>query len=365
MSSDFVIAVVVVAALAFGFTNGFHDTLDLVATAVSGGSGSPQVALAVAAVLNFVGAFLSVQVAQTIATDVIDPTAINPAVVFAGLLSAIVWNLATWSFRLPSSSSHALIGGVVGATLAAVGTSGVIGGGLVDKVLLPALVAPLLAFAVALVAIVFIYHLFGRRRPGTVIRGFRVAQFGSGGLLALAHGANDIQKTTGVITLALIANGTLGVDAEPPLWATLSAAAAIAVGTYAGGLRMVRMSGSRIIKMDAAQGFSAQSSGAVVILVATFLGFPISTTHAINGGVMGAGATKRLSAARWGIAGNIVTAWLLTLPAAAALGAAVYGLMRIAGTGVAGPLLVAVASVLLLASLIFRRVRGSVATAAS
>lgn len=359
MSSDFVIAAVVVAALGFGFTNGFHDTLDLVATAVAGGAGSPQLALGVAAVLNFLGAFLSVEVAQTIATDVIDPTAINPAVVFAGLLAAIVWNLGTWSFGLPSSSSHALIGGVVGATLAAVGTAGVVGGGLLDKVLLPALVAPLLAFAGALVLIVVFYHLFGRRRPGTVIRGFRVAQLGSGGLLALAHGANDIQKTTGVIMLALIANGTLGADADPPLWATLAAAVAIAVGTYAGGLRMLRTTGTRIIKMDAAQGFSAQSAGAIVILVATFLGFPISTTHAINGGVMGAGATKRLSPARWGIAGNIVTAWLLTLPAAAALGAAAYGLMRIAGTGALGPVLLAAVALLLFVSLFLRRVRAS------
>jgi PiT family inorganic phosphate transporter len=364
VSSDLVIAVVIASALGFGFTNGFHDTLDLVATAVSNGAGSPQIAIAIAAVLNFFGAFLSVEVARTIATDVVDPNAISPAVVFAGLLAAIVWNLSTWKFGLPSSSSHALIGGVVGATLAAAGTAGVIGGGLVDKVLLPALIAPLLAFLVAAAAIILIYHLFGKRRPGAVTRGFRLAQFGSGGLLALAHGANDIQKTTGVITLALIANGTLGIDAKPPLWATLSAAVAIAVGTYAGGMRMLRTAGARIIKMDAAQGFSAQSSGAVVILVATFLGFPISTTHAINGGVMGAGATKRISAARWGIAGNIVTAWLLTLPAAAAIGALAYGLMRIAGTGALGPAVVAAASVVLLASIFLRKLRGGAPTAA-
>ncbi|HUB99126.1 MAG TPA: inorganic phosphate transporter [Solirubrobacterales bacterium] len=363
MSSDFVIVVVVAAALGFGFTNGFHDTLDLVATAVLGGAGSPQLALGIAAILNFLGAFISVEVAHTIATDVVDPSAINPAVVFAGLLAAIVWNLATWWFGLPSSSSHALIGGVVGATIAAAGTAGVIGGGLLDKVLLPALVAPLLAFAGAAVAIVLIYRFFGRRRPGSVSRIFRLAQFGSGGLLALAHGANDIQKTTGVITLALIANGTLGVDSEPPFWATIGAATAIAVGTYAGGMRMLRTTSIRIIKMDAAQGFSAQGAGAVVILVATFLGFPISTTHAVNGGVMGAGATKRLSAARWGIAGNIVTAWLLTLPAAAAVGALAYGVMRIAGTSALGPALVAAASVLLVVLIFVRRMRGRAAPA--
>ncbi|HKA66978.1 MAG TPA: inorganic phosphate transporter, partial [Solirubrobacterales bacterium] len=298
MSSDLVIAIVVAAALVFGFTNGFHDTLDVVSTAVSTGAAPPQVAIAVAALLNFAGAFVSVEVATTIAHDVVDAAAITPTVVFAGLIGAIVWNLATWWLGLPSSSSHALIGGVVGAALAAAGTGAVVGGGLLDKVLLPALVAPLVAFLVAGVLIVIAYRLFGRRRPGPVTRGFRYAQVVSGGLLALSHGANDVQKTTGVITLALIANGTLGSDASPPFWAIVSAAVAIAAGTYSGGWRMLRMKGARIIKMDAAQGFSAQSAGATVILASTFLGFPISTTQAINGGVMGAGTVRRVSAAR-------------------------------------------------------------------
>jgi PiT family inorganic phosphate transporter len=343
VSSDLVIAIVIASALAFGFTNGFHDTADLIGTAVSTGAAPPQVAIVFAALLNFAGAFISVEVARTIAGDVVDAGLITPAVVFAGLIGAIAWNLATWWLGLPSSSSHALIGGVVGATLAAAGTAGVDGSGLLDKFLIPALVAPVLAFLVAAVAIAFAYRLFGRRRPGSVSRGFRYAQIASGGLLALAHGANDVQKTTGVIALALIANGSLGSDANPPLWASVTSAAALAVGTYSGGWRMLRTTGSKIIKMDAAQAFSAQSAGAAVILCATFLGFPISTTHAINGGVMGAGATKRVSAARWGIAGNIVTGWLLTLPAAAAIGAAAYGLMRIPGTGALGPVLVTAA----------------------
>jgi PiT family inorganic phosphate transporter len=357
VSSDFVIAIVIASALAFAFSNGFHDTYDVIATAVSTGAAPPQVAIAVAALLNFAGAFLSVEVAKTIAEDVVEAGLITPAVVFAGLIGAIVWNLGTWRRGLPSSSSHALIGGVVGATLAAAGTAGLDGAGLLGQVLVPALVAPLLAFTVALILIVVAYRLLGDRAPGPVTRGFRYAQIGSGGLLALAHGANDIQKTSGVIALALIANGTLGSEAGPPTWASLGAAAAIALGTYSGGWRMLRTAGTRTIKMDAAQGFSAQSAGAVTILAATFLGFPISTTHAINGGVMGAGATRKLSAARWGIAGNIVTGWLLTLPASAAIGAVAYGLMRIFGTGVVGPVLLTIASLMLLALVISRRAR--------
>jgi PiT family inorganic phosphate transporter len=215
------------------------------------------------------------------------------------------------------------------------------GGGLLDKVLIPALLAPLAAFILAGATIAVIYRALWQRRPGPVTRGFRYGQVVSGGLLALAHGTNDAQKTMGVITLALIANGSLGGGADPPFWAIVAAAAAIALGTYGGGWRLMRGGGTRIIRMDAAQGFSAQGAGAATILVATFLGFPISSTHAISGGVMGAGAAKRVSAVRWGVAGNIVVAWLVTLPAAAAIGAAAYGLSRIVGTGALGPLLVA------------------------
>ncbi|HEX3608553.1 MAG TPA: anion permease [Solirubrobacterales bacterium] len=326
-------ALVVVAALCFAFGNGFHDTFDLISTAVSTGAAPPQVAIAVAALLNFAGAFISVAVAATVAGDVVNAAAITPTVVFTGLLGAIAWNLGTWWLGLPSSSSHALIGGLLGASVAAAGTSAVLGHGVLDKVLIPALLAPLAAFFVALVLIVVIYRLLGRRRPGPVSRAFRAAQVVSGGLLALGHGANDAQKTMGVVTLALIAKGSLQQGAEPPIWVILTAATALALGTYAGGLRILRGTGARIIKMDAAQGFSAESAGAAAILVATFLGYPISSTHAISGGVMGAGAAKRVSAVRWGVAGNIVTAWLLTLPASAAVGAAAYGVARIFGSG--------------------------------
>jgi len=331
MQSDFVVVIVVVAALVFAFTNGFHDTFDLISTAVSTGAAPPQAAIAAVALLNFAGAFVSLGVAATIAGDVVEAGAIDPEVVLCGLVGAIAWNLGTWRLGFPSSSSHALIGGLVGATVAAAGFDAVIGGGLLDKVLVPALLAPLAAFALAGIAIAALYRLFGRRRPGPVTRGFRRGQLLTGGLLALGHGANDAQKTMGVIALALIADGSLDGGADPPFWAIAAAAAALALGTYSGGWRVMRAAGKRIIKMDAAQGFSAEGAGAATILAATLLGFPISTTHAINGGVMGAGAAKRLSAVRWGVAGNILVAWLLTLPAAAAIGAFAYGVAAIFG----------------------------------
>jgi len=324
---------VVVAALAFAFTNGFHDTFDLISTVVSTRAVVPQAAIAAAALLNFAGAFIGVAVAATIAQDVVEVGTIAPVVVFTGLLGAIAWNLATWRLGVPSSSSHALIGGLLGASVAAAGTDAVIGGGVLDKVLIPALLAPLAAFLLALAVIAIVYRIVGRRRPGAVTRGFRRAQLLSGSLLALGHGANDAQKTMGVIALALIANGSLDAGADPPFWAIATAAAAIGLGTYGGGLRVMRGAGARVIEMDAAQGFSAQSAGAATTLVATFLGFPISSTHAISGGVMGAGAAKRVSAVRWGVAHNIVVSWLLTLPAAAVIGAVAYGIAWIFGAG--------------------------------
>lgn len=331
MSGDAAMVLVVAAALAFAFSNGFHDTLDLISTAVSTGAAPPQVAIAAAALLNFAGAFAGVAVAATIAHDIVDALAISPDAVLAGLVGAIAWNLATWRLGLPSSSSHALIGGLVGAALADAGSGALKGGGLLDEVLVPALLAPLAAFALAIAAIALVYRLFGDWRPGPVTRAFRRGQAISGALLAFAHGANDGQKTMGVITLALIANGSLAAGADPPGWVIVTAAAAIGLGTYAGAWRIMRGAGARIIKMDAAQGFCAQLAGGGTILAATLLGFPISSTHAISGGVMGAGAAKRLSAVRWGVAGNILAAWLLTLPAAAAIGAAAYGLGSLLG----------------------------------
>jgi len=357
MSSDVILVIVVGTALVFDFTNGFHDTANVVATSISTGAARPGVAIGMAALLNFVGAFISISVAATVANDVVDAAAITPTVVFAGLIGAIAWNLITWSFGLPSSSSHALIGGVVGSAVAAAGFDAVIGEGLVGKVLIPAVVAPILSLLVAGIAIGLIYRIVGRQRPGMVTRGFRYGQLVSGGMLALAHGTNDAQKTMGVITLALIANGTLDASADPPTWVIVSAATAIALGTYSGGWRIIRTTGTRIIKMDAAQGFSAQGAGAAVILASTHFGFPLSTTHVINGGVIGAGAGKRVSAVRWGVAGNIVTAWLLTLPAAAAIGALAYRATAIFGSGTLGPVLVTLLSLSLIVAVFARRSR--------
>jgi PiT family inorganic phosphate transporter len=366
MNSDVILVIVVGTALAFDFTNGFHDTANVVATSISTGAARPSVAIGFASLLNFVGAFISISVAATVANDVVNADVITPTIVFAGLIGATAWNLVTWYFALPSSSSHALIGGVVGSAVAAVGFHAILAEGLVGKVLIPAILAPILAFLVAGASIGVVYRVVGRERPGTVSRGFKYGQLVSGGLLALAHGTNDAQKTMGVITLALIANGSLGANADPPLWVIASSAAAIALGTYSGGWRIIKTTGTRIIKMDAAQGFTSQGAGAAVILASTHFGFPLSTTHVINGGVMGSGAAKRFSAVRWGVAGNIVTAWVLTLPASALIGAAVYGITRIFGTGALGPLIVTVMSLSLIAALFARRAqRGAPVPAAS
>jgi PiT family inorganic phosphate transporter len=353
-------------ALAFDFTNGFHDTANVVATAISTRALAPRLAVTLAAILNFAGAFVSLKVAATVAKDIVDPGAVTMTIVFAGLVGAIAWNLATWYFGLPSSSSHALIGGLVGAAFIAKGPDAIIGSGLLGRVMVPAVMAPILAFAVAGLSILIVYRMIGRLRPGPVNRGFRLGQLASSGLLALSHGTNDAQKTMGIITLALVANGDVNPDHfAVPDWVVVSSASAIALGTYTGGWRIIKTMGSRIIKMDPAQGFAAQSSGAAAILAASHAGFPLSTTHVISGAVMGSGAAKRLSAVRWGVAGNIVLAWILTLPAAATIGAGVYGITSVFGDGAEGPLVVSIALLVALAAVIARRIRrGSALTAA-
>ena len=355
MDNDVVLWIVVATALAFDFTNGFHDTANAVATSISTRAMAPRVAVAMAAVLNFVGAFMSLAVAATIASGIVEADLITLEIVFSGLIGAIAWNLATWYFGLPSSSSHALIGGVVGAAFAAEGADAVLGDGLIEKVMIPALVAPVLAMVTAGIAILIIYRIVGRQRPSTVSRGFRLGQIVSGGLLALSHGTNDAQKTMGIIALALVAHGDLAPGADPPTWVVVSAATAIALGTYVGGWRIIRTMGSRIIKMDPAQGFAAQTAGSTVILSASHVGFPLSTTHVISGAIIGAGAAKRLSAVRWGVAGNIVVAWVLTLPASATVGAVTYGVTRLFGTGAAGPVVVSAALLGVLAWVFARR----------
>jgi inorganic phosphate transporter, PiT family len=359
LDSDVVLAIVVSAALAFGFTNGYHDSAQVVAASISTRALSPRMAVVIAAVLNFAGALISLEVAATIAENIVEVGEITPTVIFAGLAAAIALTVGAAYLDLPSSSSHALIGAVVGAAFAAGGAGAVIGAGVLGDVLVPALAAPLAAFVVGLASIAIAYRIVGRLRPGPVNRGYRLGQVASGGLLALAHGANDGQKTMGVIVLALVANGNLSATGfEVPLWVIVSAAIAIGAGTYAGGSRS-RTAGTRIIKIDAAQGFSAQGAAAAVILASTHLGFPLSTTHVISGSLIGAGAGRRFSAVRWGVAGNLLAVWLFTLPVAAAVGAGTYGVTRIFGTGAVGPVVVLLCAATAALALLARRVHRS------
>jgi PiT family inorganic phosphate transporter len=358
VSSDIVLYIVVATALAFDFTNGFHDTANAIATSISTRAMSPRAAVLMAAVLNFVGAFISLEVAATVAKGIVEADAVTPTIVFGGLIGAIAWNLATWWFGLPSSSSHALIGGMVGSAFVAQGAGVIEGDGILEKVIIPALIAPTLAFTVAGISILVAYRVVGRQRPGVVNRGYRLGQIITGSLFSLAHGTNDAQKTMGIITLALIAHGDIAADNfHVPTWVVICSATAISLGTYSGGWRIIRTMGSRIIKMDPAQGFSAQGAGAAVVLTASHLGFPLSTTHVISGGVMGAGAAKRLSAVRWGVAGNIALAWVLTLPCSAFIGGLAYGLTSIFGDDALGVILVALLVVGLIAAAFSTRLR--------
>src|SRR5215210_3394999 len=317
---------VVAVALFFDFTNGFHDTANSIATSVSTRAMSPRAAVLSSAVLNFAGAFASFAVAATIAKGIVDQEIVTPDVILAGLVGAITWNLITWYLGLPSSSSHALIGGM----LAAAGFDVVKWGGLKEKVLIPSLLAPFLGLTIAAALMIGITWVIQRRSPGTVNRVFRRLQLVSGGFVAFTHGTNDAQKTMGIIMLALIATGHLAPTAErPPLWVIVSAAFAMAAGTYAGGWRIIKTLGQRIAKLDPPQGFAAQTTTAAILWTTAHYGFPVSTTHTISGSVMGAGASRRLSAVRWGVAGSIVIAWVMTIPCAAAVGATMELMTRL------------------------------------
>jgi len=321
--NDLLLVVVVVVALGFDFTNGFHDTANAVATSVSTRALTPRMAVAVAAIANLAGAFVTTAVAKTVGKGIIDTGLANDKTVLAALLGAIVWNLLTWWFGLPSSSSHALIGGLVGAALVQSGSRGVDWHGLAHSVVIPALAAPVIAFVGAFLLLLAIYWLFMWMTSGAANRTFRLGQLASGTFVAFTHGANDAQKTMGVIALALFTNGSID-HFYIPTWVKIAAGVAIGAGTYVGGWRIMRTLGQRIFQIDPPSGFAAQTSAGVTIYLATHFGYPLSTTHVISGAVMGAGATKRLSAVRWGIAGNIVFAWVLTIPAAALVAAACY-----------------------------------------
>ncbi len=337
-TSLIVLVVVIVTALAFDFTNGFHDTANAVATSIATGAMKARTAVLLAGVLNLVGAFLSIQVAKTISSGLVDETKITPTVIFAGLVGAILWNLMTWLLGLPSSSSHALIGGLIGATLVASGADAVKFAGIVGKVLLPAVLSPIIAGVIALAATYLAYRITARGAVGTVTRGFRVGQIVSSSLVALAHGTNDAQKTMGVITLALITAGALPSDAGPPFWVILAAGLAIGLGTYVGGWRIIQTLGRRVSDIGSAQGFASGMSTATVILTSSHLGFPLSTTQVATGSIFGAGAARGPASVRWGLAGQVAVAWLLTLPAAALVGALAAW---VADTGAIGTIIVA------------------------
>jgi inorganic phosphate transporter, PiT family len=317
------VVVVVVVGLAFDFTNGFHDTANYVATWVGTRALSPRSAVLISAVANLAGAFVTTAVATTVAKGIIDTNLATEQTILAALFGAIAWNLFTWRIGLPSSSTHALIGGLVGAALVQSGTAGVQWSGIWHKVLVPGALSPVIGFVAAFALLVVIYRLFRRLTPGSANRGFRSGQLLSGSWLAFTHGANDAQKTMGVIALALYTHGSIS-SFYIPTWVKIAAGLAIAAGTYAGGWRIIRTLGQRIYKMAPEHGFAAQITAGTTLYAGTRLGFPISTTHVVSGSVMGAGATRRLSAVRWGVAGNIVVAWLLTLPAAALVSAALY-----------------------------------------
>jgi inorganic phosphate transporter, PiT family len=323
---------VVAVALFFDFTNGFHDTANSIATSVSTKALSPRLAVLSAAVLNFLGAFVSFAVAATIAKGIVDQEIMTLDIILAGLVGAITWNLITWYAGLPSSSSHALIGGIIGSAVAAEGWDVVKWSGLKEKVLVPSLLAPFLGVVVAAALMVVVLWIIRRRAPSKVNRVFRRLQLVSGGFVAFTHGTNDAQKTMGIISLALVASGHLSPDFEkPPTWVIVSAAAAMGLGTYAGGWRIIKTLGTRVAKLEPPQGFAAQTATASILWTTAHMGFPVSTTHVISGSVLGAGATSRFSAVRWGVAGNILIAWVLTIPCAAVVGAVMESVTRLPG----------------------------------
>jgi PiT family inorganic phosphate transporter len=316
-----ILAIVVVTALAFDFTNGFHDTANAMATTISTGALKPKVAVAMSAALNLVGAFLSVEVANTISKGLVDEAGIRPEVIFAALVGAILWNLVTWLVGLPSSSSHALMGGLIGATVASAGFGAVHGDVLVTKVLLPAVAAPIVAGVAAMIGTRLSYTMSRKADGKAAEKGFRTGQIASAGLVSLAHGTNDAQKTMGVITLALVAGGVVAPDSDPPTWVILSAGLAIALGTYIGGWRIIRTMGKGLTELRPQQGFAAQTSAATAILASSHLGFSLSTTHVVSGSVMGAGLGRKGGVVRWSTATRMLVAWVLTLPAAALVAA--------------------------------------------
>jgi inorganic phosphate transporter, PiT family len=341
VGSTLLLVIVIVTALAFDFTNGFHDTANAMATSIATRALRPRVAVALSAVLNCAGAFISLKVATTISSGIVDSSLITLDALLAALIGAIAWNLITWYLGLPSSSTHALIGGLIGAAWVAGGASAVKGSAVVGKVLVPALVSPVIAAVVAILGTFLAYKVVQSLPRPEGEQGYRFGQIGSASLVSLAHGTNDAQKTMGVITLALIVHGSIAKSASTPVWVIIACAATIGLGTYIGGWRIIRTLGHRLTKVEPPQGFAAETSGASVLLASSYFGYPLSTTHIVSGAVLGSGIGKRLAEVRWGLAGQIALAWLVTLPAAALVAAGVSELNKGLGTGSAGPIVLA------------------------
>jgi inorganic phosphate transporter, PiT family len=316
----------VAVALFFDFLNGLHDAANSIATIVSTRVLRPQYAVLWAAFFNFIAfMFFGLHVAETVGKGIVDVSIVTPAVIFSALVGAIVWNIVTWIAGIPSSSSHALIGGLVGAGVAKAGPGAIVWTGL-GKTVAAIVVSPATGFVLALVLILAVSWLFVRQTPFAVDSTFRVMQFFSASLYSLGHGGNDAQKTMGIIAVLLYSQGMLGGTFYVPLWVVLTCQTALALGTLFGGWRIVHTMGSKITRLNPMQGFCAETGGALTLFLATWLGVPVSTTHTITGAIIGVGAARRTSAVRWGVAGNIVVAWVVTLPAAAAIAAACYGL---------------------------------------
>jgi inorganic phosphate transporter, PiT family len=329
MSAGFATVAVIIVAMCFDYTNGFHDAANAIATSVSTRALTPRVALAMAAVGNLIGSFLGGHVAATVGKEVIKapPGMAGLGVVFAGLLGAIAWNLVTWYYGIPSSSSHALFGGLVGAALFAP-SSGVLWGGIVKKIILPMVLSPVVGFVLGYLVMLALLWIFRRGHPGRLNRLFRVLQSISAFFMSVGHGTQDAAKTVGVVGLALVTGGYLGAKGDIPVWVFVLTAAVLAAGTYSGGWRVIRTLGRRVIHLHPPEGFAAEATASTVLFVTSRLGLPISTTHTITSAIMGVGATKRLNAVRWGVAGNILIAWVLTFPAAAFIAAIVHLLVR-------------------------------------
>jgi PiT family inorganic phosphate transporter len=309
--------VVLGLSVVFDYINGFHDTANAIATSVSTRALKPEYAILMSATANFLGALTGTAVAITIASGLatIPDGPAGQIIVAAALVGAIIWNLLTWRLGIPSSSSHALIGGLLGATIVAEGVDAVIWSGVVDKVLIPLVLSPILGIAIGFLFMVVLLNLFRRAHPRRLNDRFRRLQVGSAAFMAFSHGSNDAQKTMGIMTIALYTAGVIPT-VEVPLWVILACASAISLGTAAGGWRIIKTMGQKVVKLDPVHGFAAETTAATIILTASRFGLPVSTTHVISSGIMGVGASIRLSAVRWGVAGNIVTAWVLTLPAA-------------------------------------------------